>query len=510
MAIRVEVDNRIRVELARLPDEVRASICEGFQHRNPQFFLNRALGFPTWKTPAVIKTWGEVEGRGSRWLSLPRGGMQRVRAALVEAGLEREVVDMRESGNGDSRVPDHNVSLRTYQAEAVAACIARENCILKAPTGCGKTTVLFAIAARLKVPTLVLVPNSKLLKQWVKRAGSEFGLRGNDVGIVQGATRRLRSLTIGMQATVASRGIDDEMNAYFGAVFADEAQLFAANTFFPCVDGFAARYRIAVSADHRRKDKKEFLVEDLFGAVAKEIKRKTLVQSGDVLDVEIRVVPTDFDAPWYGMPADDDEDSSSSVQKKEINVDRLHKAMANDADRNRLIVDIVESEVKGHGSQVLVTVHQREHCMVLDQAVSSRGVRSGFLIGGPEYVAEFEKTDADLQARRTSVGIGTFKSIGYGIDMPAVGVGVAGTPIAANEQFFGQVRGRLCRTSRVTGKTDARLYYLWDRRVFGLKHLRNIVRWNTRVLVRRPSGEWVTGKDYLKQIRDAQRAVNHL
>lgn len=504
MKVRIRIDNRIRVKLAKLEDEVCRALKQEFEHRNPQFFLHKALGLPTWSTPVKIITWEETDTE----LTFPRGGMQRVRDVLKSSGHTWGVVDDRSRGTTLTEELQHAVTLRGYQVESVDALVALENCILRAPTGCGKTTILFALAARVGVATLVIVPNRKLFDQWMKRAVKELGLKSRDVGVIQGKRRVLKPLTIAMQKTLAAKGIDAEMNRYFGAVFADEAQLFAAGTFFKCIDGFSARYRIAVSADHRRKDKKEFLVEDLFGAVAKEIKRATLIASGDVLDVEIRVLPSEFRAEWYGMPTDA-EDSSSSVERvdKELDFDRLLKEMAADRARNRLIIDTIADEVQGHGSQVIVTVHHREHCLVIDQAVSARSIRSGFLIGGPEYAKEFEATDDAMQKGTTRVGIGTFKSIGYGVDMPHVGVGVAGTPIAANEQFWGQVRGRLCRAPK--GKTKATLYYVWDQHVYGMKHLRNIVRWNAKVFVRYRD-EWVPGREYVKRQRQVNRAAANL
>jgi hypothetical protein len=111
------------------------------------------------------------------------------------------------------------------------------------------------------------------------------------------------------------------------------------------------------------------------------------------------------------------------------------------------------------------------------------------------------QTKSRLTSGEVQVGVGTFKAIGTGIDMPAVERVAAATPVAANRQFFNQVRGRACRSSK--GKKPPRMTYFWDERVFGLKHLQNIVQWNRTVSVRHAGG-WVEGREYLRARRKGE------
>jgi superfamily II DNA or RNA helicase len=272
-------------------------------------------------------------------------------------------------------------------------------------------------------------------------------------------------------------------------VAVDETHRAAATTMFNAVDPFPARYRIGISADYRRKDKKEFITEDLFGDVIFDVPRKQLIKSGHVLDVQVRVVLTDFEAPWYGMATDD-------APELEVDTVRLTGEMAVDQARNELALSCVMDEVAS--GQVLVLSHRREHCMVLDRSIVGCGVPTGFLIGGLDYQQEFRKSVEAVERGTIRVGVGTFQAIGQGLDLPSVQVGVCCTPIASNKQVFGQVRGRFCRTS--AGKTTARLYYLYDRHVFGWRHLRNLVSWNADVVVRDTSGQWIDAKQFLRDI----------
>jgi superfamily II DNA or RNA helicase len=497
--VRIDIDSRVRVRTVGLDDKLLSELRGHFTHRNPQHGRKLSLGIPRWiveKTePEIIRTWLEDD----EWMSLPRGGLARVRKVLEEHGHQWGIIDRRERGAPDAegKIPDHMLTPYEYQERLVEAAVAKEQCILRAPTGSGKTVALFELIARLKVATLILVPNGPLMRQWQARAKTELGLEGTKLGLIKGATCRLRPLTIGSPKTIASRGVSDEVNGYFGLVACDEAQLFAARTFYASVDPMRARYRVAVSADERRKDRKEFLVHDLFGDVGAEVKRDELVASGHILDVEVRVVPTNFRAEWYGMPEDEDELEDrieNGEPEKEIDFNRLLNEMVADEGRNKIIYALVDTIVNRGKQQVLVFGHRREHCTSIDRHLASLGYRTGFLIGGDDYKLEFQRTVAGLERLELDVGVGTYQASGTGLDLPAVGVGIAATPITGNQFFFGQVRGRLCRAPE--GKEIARLYVLWDRYVYPW-HLKNLVRWNKRVVVL-DEGKWVEARHYMR------------
>lgn len=498
--LHVYVDNRIRFSVRDVDAEMLTKLKSEFEHKNPEIGLKRRLGIPTYGVPETIRTWRQ----SGKEISFPRGGMGRVRRALHGSGTAFEVHDRRTDGGPNPNPPSYcGDPPRWYQTEGKDAALVKQQCILRAPTGSGKTTMAFMLVGELKMCTLVMVSTKALFKQWMKRATRELGIAPEDVGVIQGKTRKLRPFTIGIQKSVAIMLADPnrgpEMKDYFGAVICDEVQLFAAKTFFESVDPFPAKVRIGISADEKRKDRKEFLTYDLFGDVAHEIKRKTLEEQGHVLDVEIRVVPTTFRADWYGVPDEGDEND-----EKEVDFNRLLDEITTHRTRNEMIAAIGLDEA-ALGEQVIILTHRRDHCRVLDQAFVADRVKSGYLIGGDDYEKEFDSTRAGIESGEIRVGIGTYLALGYGVDLPAVGIGIAATPIAANKQQFNQVRGRLCRTSAATGKKGARLYYLWDANVYP-RHLDNIMAWNQSVVVR-SNGKWIPAREY-KNAKRAQRKAS--
>jgi superfamily II DNA or RNA helicase len=463
-----------------------------FEHHNSHRAAMKAMGVRGWwAEEAIVKTW-RVDGD---YLSLPRGGLKRVLYALDDAGILPEVEDNRLDGAPDlgGQIPAHRVTLRDYQQAAVNAAEAAETGIIRAPTGSGKTTVGFAIAARLNLPTLALVPTVALLKQWLERAESELGIPADEVGIIHGKRRVLAPLTVGLQATLAAHGVDEELRTFPGLVLFDEASQAPAGTFFRSTDAFPARYRIGLTADEKRKDRKEFLGYDLFGEVVYEIRRRQLEDEGHVLDVAVHVLPTEFEAPWYGLSDSPEDDVSLDFQ-------RLGDEMAEDERRNLVAVRAAQ-QAANRGELVFVMARRREHCQRLAAMLTARGVPTGFLIGGKDYESEFDATVRRMRGGDVRVGVGTIQSIGVGVDFPQVGVAVVAAPIAGNKQLLNQVRGRVCRAP--DGKTHAVLAYLWDQRCsYGRQHLRNIIAWNRRVGVMQ-GGAMLSGREYLKSLRDA-------
>ena len=512
--IEVVVDNRLRVSLAELPAAVAERLRTEFTHTNPARSKLEAMGvrgYALHKEPKFIATW-RIDSRGA--LTLPRGGMGRLRGAMLDASLDWSVSDERTEGDRElaGRIPPHRLpnggSLYDFQEDIVREAMATENCIVRSPTGSGKTTALLALASRINLPTLVVVWTGGLLKQWVERAMQELGLREDEVGVIGGGTRRIRPLTIGMQQTLAKHAL--AVRDLFGVVLPDELQKFAAHTFLDVVDVMPARYRVGSSANERRKDRKEFLIYDEFGDVAVDVSQDELIAQGIVHDVEIRVVRTEFDAPWYRDLMDRSRDGQDILRDKRVQkerllaFERLTDEMTDDRARCALAVQLAVDAVAA-GEQVVLLSHRREQCRVLAADVAARGIECGLMLGGVDSVGDYERARGELLAGRMRACVGTYQAIGQGIDLPSVGVGICCSPVANsadNMPFFTQVRGRFCRASAETGKAGAALYYLLDEQVYGKRPVRHLRRWNRRVFVLSRGGSWVEARAWLKQEDD--------
>lgn len=504
--VQIIVDSRIRIPLSALSQELAEELRQEFTHDNPDFERERrrikAGGFRRKGPPVPEKhrTWKE-EGED---LTLPRGRLARVREILAEHGVAASMLDRRTEGTGPRssgwKLVDR-ITPAPFQVEAADAATKYQNCIVRAPTAAGKTLIAQMLAARLGVCTLVLVQTKELYNQWRRRLVAELGLRDDDIGSIQGKKAKIRPINVVLVQTMAKHV--ERYRDTFGAVIFDEVQRAAAKTFYPAVDGLRAKYRIGFSADERRKDRKEYLIYDVFGRIAADIDRRILIEQGFVLDTEVRLVPTKFEAEWYA-------DLSPDERQDPIHFDRLLRCMTQDRDRNLLIARLAVEQTRA-GHLALVFSHRVEHCLSLRADIVADEPRCGVVVGEKGLERESAETIGGLAGGQIVAAVGTYQSIGTGIDLPAVDRGIATTPIYNNRPFFGQVRGRLARVDRRPNATkkDSILYVLWDRSIHGLVPLRNYLRFNQgNVTVYDPdTGAIEPGRAYLKQAEAKEDAA---
>lgn len=499
----VRIDNRLRMSLAVLArytamgSKVVASIKDSFRHKNPAHGKQKAMGYKYTKEPKFIETWAE-EGLD---LTVPRGGIARLCDILDEFGVEHEFDDDRSHGAdlgnyvGDwvtpQIFPEITQAPWSHQERIVQAILKRQNCLVQSPTGSGKTSALLLAIQRAQVPAIVVMNDTKLLKQWQKRITKELGIRKKDQGLIQGKTRRLAPITLAMQQSLWNF-TDSEwewIRDKFGFMALDEVQFAAARTVMDVADRFTSHYRVGISADETRKDQKEFLTYDIFGDVAARVDRADLVNTGIIFDVDVRIVPTDYTDEIY-------EDQRKVKGSNAF--DGLLKRMMVDDDRNDIIRRLVKS-LDDAGDPTLVFSHRVEHCVRLDADFRAKmGIPGGLLLGDPAYADEFETTMEDLLSGDIKLAVGTYKAIGTGHDIPPIVAGIAATPLHTNRQFFNQLRGRICRRSPETNKDRATLYVLWDQHLYGRVAIANFLKWCNDVKVW-SNNEWVEAREYMEE-----------
>jgi superfamily II DNA or RNA helicase len=508
MRIEVRLDNRLRMRLDELPEGVADSICARFAYRNPDHGKAQAFGFRAKRIPKFIATYRRGDGE----LSVPRGGLGKLRAVLTEHGLSWHVVDERAEGFvGGPLLPKTRVQLYPFQQRMVRAALERQNCLWRCPQGGGKTTAALAFAAETGLPTLVVVSTANLLQQWRRRALNDLGVDGSEVGVVGDGQRRVRFLTLGMAQTLSK--CVGELRGQFGVVIQDEVQQAGAASFNAVIDELDCKYRLGVSGDERRADHKEFLVYDQFGDVVVEVERDELEDDGFVLPVEVRVVFSGYDCAWWRdlarLPRREGESDNKHRQRilrrRIQEQEQFTQELCRDPARNALVTDLVHTSIEEAGQAVVLSA-RREHCHVLQSLLVGEDVRTGLLIGGDDYAQQFDLTLRQFTAREVAAAVGTYQAIGVGFDLPQAARGVLATPVANSRdgaQQFRQFCGRFARTAE--GKRDAALYYVLDRVLFGYWPLRNLIRWcGGRVKVETPAG-WVDAKGWLKHDAQADR-----
>lgn len=484
MKIPAIVSDRIYVPIFRDLTDMYSELRLKFRHKDPSYYKKRSQGRWVGNMRPHIDTWSNVvHPEYGDCLSLPRGGTATLRKIVYNFGFEVSFVDQRFSLPPITGF-ENDVVLWPEQERLAEIVFKTENCLIKSPTGSGKTEVLLKLVEwilRTAGPVLIIVwegnRQSGLFKQWIDRICLRFGLRPQDVGMLGDGVKRIAPITVGMQQSL--KNVGRRFIHSFGGIICDEVQRFAAPTFQKVVDIYPARFRIGASADETRNDGKEFLIYDVFGRVAGEVEKAALIDKGKIMPVTIRIATTGFDLRYQ---VGDNTISWRDLPSIEKDYNELLDAMTNNEDRNDYIWRFIEPCL-ADGRTIIVATQRVEHAKYWERRINKAGYRSGLMIGGTEYADEFETTKNGLAARRIHAGVGTIQKVATGQDIPALDRVFVLTPLAGNKQLFEQMTGRLRRTAN--GKDSAVLYYFWDEPLFSgvSKRLAKLYPGKTQMLV---------------------------
>jgi len=251
--------------------------------------------------------------------------------------------------------------------------------ILVAGTGCGKTILGYAIGQRLNTTIGVLVYNGHMVKNWVETAEWLFGLKKEDIGLVQGKQCDLgKPVTIMMvQSLLSSREYPQELYDQFGIIVADEVNRFGAPQWNEVMKLFSARYRIGMSADPTRDDGLDKLVQWHFGEIAHSVVMER--PTPDVVQVLYNKTYPEYlyTNRWKRTP-------SGNPMPDSLNYDKM---LADDVGRNNWLVgELVKMRAKGR--KILVFSRLRAHLDELKEMFESTLVDDDtvvtLLVGGLE------------------------------------------------------------------------------------------------------------------------------
>lgn len=479
--MRLIVDNRIRLLKAKLPKGSLTEIKKAFRYNNPDYFRKRNMGYYVGDTPRVIGTF-KVEDEG-RFLTVPRGGLNKLSAILEKFDVCFDVVDRRTESSPVEFMFDPSFKLRPYQEEAVRRILQAETCLIEGAPAAGKTEILCCAVARAGGRAGVLVHDRNLFDQWVGHVGRRLGIPSREIGRVGGGKFKLGPrITIMMQQT--ARNHVDKLADYFDFLAADEVHHYAANTFLQVVDAMGARYRVGVSATVKRQDLKHFLTHDLFGEIVWGITRQELVDLGYTTEIELHIVHTDFNYDYRNedalrdhfetgftdfddLNAKEKRDAAEKLEMEPKDFPQYLDAATSDPDRNNLIYQWVRKEYD-MGSTSIIFTKRREHCQIWKDSLKKIGIECAIFWGTGGKVSEKKRIKKDLQrlkSRKVRIAIGTV--LDEGIDMPAVDAGFITYRNAGNPGQLEQQAGRLARL--FTGKDIGRLYYIHDSNIDAFK-----------------------------------------
>jgi len=291
------------------------------------------------------------------------------------------------------------------------------NHCFEAPTGWGKSVVGAYIALQMCQPTIIIVPKEDLMDSWYDAIVNVLGIDPSLVGKVQQNTcdwKGKRIVIAMLHSIIIPDRYPEDMYRYFGMVLWDECHMVAADSFINSCWKFPAKYRLGFSATPDRSDGKQLLIEAHIGQI--RVRGKLVPMAPKVL-----VKETGWKIP-YG------------VQYSPGRMMSVYKQMAENTERNQIMVDFVLSAYKAE-RHVVMMADTLDHLDRMFQLLTSAGI-SGEKIG--YYVGGMKKVELD-QNKKRSVVLATYKMCETGTNVPSWDSLVMMNPRAKVKQAIGRV-----------------------------------------------------------------------
>lgn len=298
--------------------------------------------------------------------------------------------------------------------------------VLSLPCGFGKTTVALALAAHLKVRTMIVVHKEFLANQWSEKI-KEF-CPSATIGRVQGDVFDVeKDFVIALIQTMSQREFPSKAFDSIGLLIVDEAHHIGAPAFSQFMFKMCPKFTLGLTATPERKDG---LTRLLYWFLGPEFFR---VERTEQRSTEVKTLHYTCDAFKESPPV---------TRFGQLNMAAMINSVTELEDRNRLIVETVNHAL-GQERRILVLSDRREHCFTLHKQIGSK---SALYIGGMKE-AELAKS------AEAPVVIATFQLAHEGLDIPALDTVILATPKSDIKQSI----GRIMRETK--GKLHAPLIY---------------------------------------------------
>jgi superfamily II DNA or RNA helicase len=250
-------------------------------------------------------------------------------------------------------------ALRADQQQAADALLHHETGILAASAAFGKTVVAAYLIAQRKVNTLVIVHRRQLLDQWLEALSQFLGLEPEEIGQIGGGKRKpTQKIDVAMVQSLSRRGVVDDIVGKYGCLIVDECHHISAVSFEQVVRQSKARLVTGLSATVVRKDGHHPIIFMQCGPVRFRVNDRVQAEQRP-FDHQVIARPTDFRLPPHLQNA-----TSLSIQD-------IYAMLANNDERNHLIVEDVVAAVQANRVPVVLT-ERREHLDLLARLLSPR------------------------------------------------------------------------------------------------------------------------------------------
>jgi superfamily II DNA or RNA helicase len=399
------ISDKIYINVSEIENYV-AEICRLFTYKNPDYYRKKRLKLSVKNISPSLYNYKLENMNGIKYLILPRGCLSRLKEYFTRNNVRIRTLDKRLTL---PPIDCHlvNTILEPQQELLIKTLVDNEGGLFEMPPASGKTKSSMGLISVIKQPTLVVVHETNLQKQWVeeikKSLSGDFkiGLWGEgkreggdvDVGLIQ---------TLHLQVDLDRTFLDR-----YGMIIVDECHRSACVTFLKVLNNSKAKYRIGITGTVERKDGLDILTKDIIGPVLMSIPEGQIKHR--ITNFEFKIINTDVSIKlpsrkrWTGNKKESMLDISESIN-----------LLTKNEKRNILILDEIIKDIED-GYLPLVLSDRKEHVLYLDKRLRELGYNSKTLIGGRNKNENWEETRSDSTIQ---VFVASTKKAEEGLDIP--------------------------------------------------------------------------------------------
>ena len=394
---------------------------------NPEFYKKQHMRMSTYGIPRIIELYEEDH----QCLYLPVGTINLIKESLDKNKVIYDVLDLRSKPKMKGKYQFQGI-LTIDQQNILEYLLKNQNGVLLAPTGFGKTVIGVALAAALRLKTLVIVHRGNIAEQWeekfktflniehIGKLDKDYDTLGFDVDIAL------------IQSLSKYEKLDEILNQY-GLILIDEVHHLASPSYERCIRKFSAKHIIGLTATLKRSDGLEKIITTMIGPV--------IIDVSDIdnkMNKNLYTRLTNFKLTRMG----------------EISIQDAYKQIIESNDRNEAILTDVKDLIE-KGTNTLILTDRIDHLEYLKKEIS---VYTNNLLCIHGRKSMKERMSFNEQLRRAKDGfiiLATGKYIGEGFDDDRLDTLILTMPFRWRGTLQ-QYIGRLSR--RKKGKDEISVY----------------------------------------------------
>ena len=419
--------NMLYIPLSGLSARVINHLKRIASFKNPEFYARQGMRLSIYNIPRIISCADMEED----YIALPRGCEDAVVTLLKDNQISYRIED--KTNHGENVTVRFKGELREEQKAAIASLTTHNNGILNATTAFGKTVTAIGLIAERKINTLILVHTKSLLDQWKSRLEEflEIDFTEEDLpkkrgrkkafspfGTLDSKGNSLRGkIDIALiQSCLEDNGVKSFVRNY-GMLIVDECHHVSAVNFERILKYANARYVYGLTATAIRKDGHQPIIFMQCGPIRYSADAKTQIAS----QTFTRLLVPRFTS--YRELTDDRSTYARMIQK-----------MAEDENRNNLIIDDVRKALM-EGRSPIVLTSLTAHVETLANALALHCKNIITLIGSESAREKRQKMKLlqSISPTEPLAIVATGKYVGEGFDYPRLDTLFLALPVSKKE-----------------------------------------------------------------------------